>query len=284
MKSINRSTALSLLTGTCLTLGIAAASANHPVLVEGEKDFDGDGLIGLAEDVDDPNDRVFGTLNGALAAANGAANFNGRITIVTSGRFGEQLFIHGTNGNTTVEAAPGVEANIDAVVAGARGSQFLVGNNATRQEVPGVIIDSGANRRIVLRNLVIRNWSQGVTVLGSSHVTIDNCRLEGNRDHGIRVTGSSRVAITDCDVNGNGFRVGGATNNVANPGNGITFEAFSSGLVCESTITGNAGAGIKNGTSRSSSVQNKDNCLFDNNPNTRRDDDEDDDDDDDDND
>src|SRR5436305_14614155 len=86
-------------------------SANHPVLVEGNcdspvpgttlvspgtcGDFDGDGRIGTAEDTDGA-DRIFGTLNAALgpgtgAAAGTGANLNGRILIVASGRFAEQL-------------------------------------------------------------------------------------------------------------------------------------------------------------------------------------------------
>ena len=270
MKATNRRTTLALLTCACLAWSVSIASANHPVLVEGELDFDGDGLIGVAEDTDDGNDRVFGTLNAALAAALGGASQNGRITIVTSGRFAEQLVINGTNGNVTVEAAPGVEANIDAVVAGTRGTIFTAGNNASRQEVPGIIIDAASNRRITLRNLVIRNWSEGVTVLGNSHAVIDHCRLEGNRDFGIRVLGNARVAISDCNVNGTGFRVGTATNNVPNPGNGIEFHESSSGLVCDSVITGSFGAGLKNSAKKGSSVRSQDNRLFDNNPDIRR--------------
>src|SRR5918993_3800996 len=93
--------------------GAPDASANHPVLVEGNcdspvpgttivtvgtcGDFDGDGRIGTAEDTDGA-DRIFGTLNAALgpgtgAAAGTGANHNGRITIVTSGRFAETLYI-----------------------------------------------------------------------------------------------------------------------------------------------------------------------------------------------
>ncbi len=263
-----RSTWSALLTALCLAGGATTAFGNHPVLVEGEIDFDGDGLIGTAEDTDNSTDRIFGTLSAALAALNGGANQNGRITIVTSGRFAEQLFITGTNGQVTIEAAPGVEANIDAVVAGTRGAIFS-GNNNQRQGVPGIIIDAASNRRVVLRNLVIRNWSEGITVLGSSHVTLDNCRLEGNRDYGIHVIDSARVAITACQINGTGFRAGTATNNVANPGNGIEFEDTSTGLVCRSTITGSYGAGLKNATTNASAVQVTGNCLFDNNPNSQ---------------
>jgi hypothetical protein len=42
------------------------ASANHPVLVEGEKDYDGDGLVDTAEDTDNATDRIFGTINRGL--------------------------------------------------------------------------------------------------------------------------------------------------------------------------------------------------------------------------
>lgn len=242
--------------------------ANHPVLVEGEKDFDGDGLVGIAEDNDNNTDRIFGTITAALSALNGGAAQNGRVTIVTSGRFAEQLVINGTNGNVTVEAAPGVEANIDAVVAGARGSQFPNGNNVTRQEVAGIIVETADNRRVVLRNLVIRNWAEGIIVMADSHVAIDNCRLEGNRDYGIHVIDRAKVAITDCDINGTGFRVGAATNNAANPGNAIEFDDWSSGLVCNTTVTGSFGAGIRN-SCRPNSVRLQGNCLFDNHPDVR---------------
>jgi len=79
--------------GAALTTLLAAAGpawANHPVLVEGNcpgpaartavlpntcGDYDGDGRIGTAEDLDAP-DRVFGTITGALgpglAAGTGA--------------------------------------------------------------------------------------------------------------------------------------------------------------------------------------------------------------------
>ena len=71
-----RSTASSIaaaLAGICLCTS-TAVFANHPVLVEGESDFDGDGLLGVAEDTDNDTDQVFGTINAALAAPNRAAN------------------------------------------------------------------------------------------------------------------------------------------------------------------------------------------------------------------
>lgn len=132
-------------------------SANHPVLVEGEADFDGDGRLGTAEDTDG-DDRIFGTITAALGAANGGANQNGRVTIVTSGRFHEQLIVSNANGNTTIEAAPGVEATIDAVATGTRAAQFSGSTNVVRQGQPGIIINSPNNRYVTLRNLVVRNW------------------------------------------------------------------------------------------------------------------------------
>src|SRR5688572_19028551 len=126
---------LFVITGVTLLSG-ERASANHPVLVEGNcdspvpgttivaqgtcGDFDGDGRIGSAEDTDGA-DRIFGTINAALGPGSGAAagtgaNQNGQITIVTSGRFAEKLII--TGANVGLQGAPGVSASIDAVLQG----------------------------------------------------------------------------------------------------------------------------------------------------------------------
>jgi len=145
-------------------------SANHPVYVEGNcdspvpgttivttgtcGDFDGDGRIGTAEDTDGA-DRIFGTLAAALGPGTGAgagtgANMNGTILIVKSGRFAESLVIGNTigapyvggcgdptvggctPGNVTIEAAPGVVAEIDAVFQG-----DPAGGNPLRQGLTG---------------------------------------------------------------------------------------------------------------------------------------------------
>lgn len=224
-----------------LCVGMSAlAHANHPVLVEGETDFDGDGLLGADEDLD--GDRIYGTLSVALAANAGAINNNGRITIVTSGRFPEGLLITGSNGNVTIEAAPGVDANLDAVLAGTAG-------NVERQDVPGIVVDAPANRSIILRNLTIRNWRTGIVVQGDSHVLIDNCRIEQNLDYGIRATGAGvRAAIVNSQVIGTGFRVGAAGNapdvQIPVPGTGISFEAGAAGSVSGSTAIRNFGPGV----------------------------------------
>ncbi|HYG82969.1 MAG TPA: hypothetical protein VD861_21410, partial [Pyrinomonadaceae bacterium] len=132
--------ALSLFVGTTFW-GDTKVEANHPVYVEGNcdspspgttvlppgsegtcGDYDGDNRIGAAEDTDGA-DRIFGTLRAALGAGTPAGtgvNHNGKIIIVTSGRFAELLVIGnpptGTSGegtaspgNVTIEAAPGVE-------------------------------------------------------------------------------------------------------------------------------------------------------------------------------
>jgi len=216
------------------------ALANHPVLVEGESDFDGDGSTGIAEDTD--GDRVYGTLTAALAADLGAINNNGKITIVTSGRFPENLLITGTNGNVTLEAAPGVEANIDAVLAGTAG-------NSVRQMDPGIVVSAPANRSIILRNLTIRNWAEGIIVEGDSHVLIDNCRVEQNLNYGIRAIGPGvRAAITNSQVVGTGFRVGAAGNSPdvdpPMPGTGISFEEDARGVISDSASIRNFGEGL----------------------------------------
>ncbi len=218
------------------------AHANHPVLVEGELDFDGDGLIGAAEDVDNATDRVFGTLTAALDSLNGAANQNGSVLIVTSGRFPEQVVITGANGNVSIEAAPGVLANIDAVLAGNP-------DNATRQGLAGIVVNAPNTVHVTLTNLSVRNWAEGVQITGSSRVTIDNCRISNTRDYGIHVTGSAFVVIDGSTVAGAGFRSGAPpVDNTANPGIGIAFEETSMGSVSRTTVSGSLAAGVSNTT------------------------------------
>ncbi len=275
----------SLVIGVLAALaGVAIAGpamANHPVLVEGNNcadggpgvavvppgtcgDFDGDGRIGIMEDTDNATDRIFGTINAALAAANGGANQNGRVTVVTSGRFPEVVSITGANGNVTLEAAPGVEANIDAVLAGDAG-------NAARQAAPGIVVNAPADRHIAIRNIVSRNWTVGIQVAGDSRVTIESSRLENNVNYGILVSDEARVAIVGCTVSATGFRAGATGNfptaNAPDPGIGIEFEDSSSGLIADTTVTGSFAAGISNETAAGGqSVRVRDLDLFDNHP------------------
>lgn len=250
------------------------SDANHPVLVEGNSctgpgviavvpgtcgDFDGDGLIGTAEDTDNATDRIFGTITAALAAANGGANQNGRITIVTSGRFPEVVNITAANGNVTLEAAPGVEANIDAVLAGDPG-------NAARQGAPGIIVNAPENRRVTIRNIVSRNWTDGILIMGNSHVTIDKCRVENNRDSGIRVLDGGKAAITNCQVNANGFRQAPGVDNTPDPGVGIEFQGSASGSVSFTTVTGNFAAGMSADNTNRKNIRLNEVVVFDNNP------------------
>ena len=262
--------AVTLMVGTSVWTA-TFVSANHPVLVEGEADFDGDGRLGTAEDTDG-DDRIFGTITAALGTANGGANQNGRVTIVTSGRFHEQLIVSNANGNTTIEAAPGVEATIDAVATGTRAAQFTGSNNNVRQGQPGIIINSPNNRYVTLRNLVVRNWLEGILVLNQSRVTLDNVRLEGNVNYGIHVTGDSRALITHSQVSSTGFRVG-ATGDFPNvqtptPGSGIVFENTTRGLVANTTVSGNFRHGVA--AFQSAFVNVRDVTAFDNDTNFLR--------------
>lgn len=268
-----------LLSTTMLTgvsfWNVPGASANHPVLVEGNclkdgpdtttvepgtcGDYDGDGRVGTAEDTDG-NDQIFGTIGAALGEAMQGANQNGRILIVTSGIFLETVTITAATGNVSLEAAPGVDANIEAVRAGD------AANNTVRQNRPGIIVDAPANRYVTIRNIMSRNWTDGIQIRGDSRVTLDNVRVENNRDHGIRAMGNSRVAITHSQVNATGFRQGAGVDNTPNPGEGIDFQDRSSGVVAFTTITGSFSSGIDNSTSESKGVRLLDVVTFDNNP------------------
>lgn len=247
-------------------MNLSDVSANHPVLVEGNclippagsspmilagncGDYDGDGLIGTAEDMD--GDRVFGTIAAALGAGTGA-NQNGRVLIVTSGVFAEVVNLTAANGNVTLEAAPGVEANIDAILQGDAG-------NGARQAAPGIVVNSPANRIVTIRNIMTRNWTDGIRISGNSRVFIDNCRVEHNVNHGIRASDTSRVTIDNTRVSGTGFRVGGgldfpATSSPA-PGIGILYENNARGIISNSIVSTSFAAGLMNAAAHPSFVE-----------------------------
>jgi hypothetical protein len=239
------------------------ALANHPVLVEGETDWDGDGLIGADEDND--KDNVFATINGAFDAAGfrggvrvavGDVNGDGvNLRFVATGSFPEQVILTAAMGNVTMEAAPGVHVVIDAIRDGDPA-------NAERQSIPGIIVKTGADNRVILRNIGVRNWAYGMLVQGESHVVIENCRAEHNGNHNIRVMDTAVVAIHNSEINAAGIR-GGSTN-APNPGNGITFENWSSGVVADTLVTGSFGAGIANKSNNS--VRMVRTTTFDNKP------------------
>jgi Right handed beta helix region len=248
----------------------------HTVLVEGNcdspvpgttlvapgtcGDFDGDGRIGTAEDTDGA-DRIFGTINAALGTGTGAAagtgiNHNGRVVIVTSGRFYESVYI-GQNqcgagcpgaanpGNVTLEAAPGVSATIDAMFQG-----DPAGGNATRLAGTGINVAyipntlTGLTRLVVLRNLTVRNFARGAEISHSARVVIDNCRFENNLNYGILLNFGSLAVITNTEVSGNGFRTAGGGS--PNPGHGISLEASAHASIADSVISHNANAGVAN--------------------------------------
>jgi hypothetical protein len=259
--------------------GSKTVQANHPVLVEGNcdspvpgttivspgtcGDFDGDGRIGTAEDTDGA-DRIFGTLNGALgpgtgAAAGTGANGNGTVLIVTSGRYAEALvFNNGANptptlvepGNLTIEAAPGVEAVLDAILQG-----DPAGGNTTRSGQVGINISMSVNvadRIVVIRNLKIRNFLEGIAVIGGSgRVHIDNCKFEGNLENGVHVSGNdAKVVITNSQFDGQGRRIGsGAPLPSVGNGNGIRLDDQSQTRIGNTTIWNSRAAGILAGPS-----------------------------------
>lgn len=278
--------AIALLFGFIL-VSASTALANHPVFVEGNcnvppagtnsvtvagtcGDFDGDGRIGTAEDND--GDRVFGTINGANSSD--GVNNNGTITIVTSGTFAEQVTL---TGNVTLQAAPGVHANIDAVLQGDSGS-------GARQGIPGIIVNAPANRIVIIRNIQSRNWTSGIQVNGSSRVAIENCVLEHNINYGIEVNDNALVKVDQSQVIATGFRLNPGTGDFPsnqfrpNPGIGISFEDNSRGAVFRTEVSGSFGAGISTTSSnfggfgrfgsRSSNVTLTDVFLFDNSPDT----------------
>jgi hypothetical protein len=256
----------------CVSLSTDTVLANHPVLVEGNcdspvpgttlvspgtcGDFDGDGRIGTAEDTDGA-DRIFGTLRAALgpgtgAAAGTGANFNGTITIVTSGRFAETLFIGNSGidvgegtanpGNVTIEAAPGVEAQIDAVLQG-----DPAGGNGTRQDATGIkIAYTNNDRRVVLRNLTIRNFTTAVFITLNSRVTIDSCRFENNRFQSMLLVDNAQVGVFNSKFFAAGYRLGAGVDNSASLSSGIFFSGTSSGTVSHSHFTGHRGPAIRN--------------------------------------
>lgn len=272
--------AVVLLAAIALVCGVMLsgerASANHPVLVEGNcdspvpgttivapgtcGDFDGDGRIGTAEDTDGA-DRIFGTINAAMgpgtgAAAGTGANHNGLVRIVRSGRFAENIYIGVTQlgpgspgvanpGNVTLEAAPGVHAIIDAVLQGDPS-----GGNNTRQAGTGIAVSystTGASRLVTLRNLTVRNFDIGIGVSQNTRINIEDCRLENNLNYGISLSNATRAFIANSSVTGTGFRVGTSPNPVT-AAVGILINQNSQAKLMNTTFSHNLGLGIWNKT------------------------------------
>lgn len=256
-------TALAL---ACGTMFAGPAMANHSVLVEGAADFDGDGLIGTDEDTD--GDGVFGTLQ---AAVNGVGN-NGRVTVVTSGTFLEQVLIT-TNappaggGVLVLEAAPGVNANIEAFESGGLNPDGAAGNGV-RQNQPGIVINSDGTFPVELRNLVIRNWTAGIVVNGGANVTIDKVTMDSNTVAGVVVNDDSSVAIVNSNVTGSGKRRSGSEGVTLAEGVGIQFNDSATGAVSNTTVAHNGGPGIEVTSRNRRGVNLQNNTLLNNNPDT----------------
>jgi hypothetical protein len=217
----------------CVGLGPSSVQAVHQVLIEGERDFDGDGLIGMAEDTDG-RDFVFGTITAALGADNGGLAQNGKATIVTSGRFVESITI---TGQVFLQGAPGVEADIEGFVPPANGP-------LDRRARPGIVVNTSGstlpNPVVTLKNLSIRNWTDGIRVMGGSKVNVVDCAIENNlgapgsavTSDGITVSEGSAVAVIGTII-------------TRNRDAGLRFASGTSGVVKGSTITFNGGVGIQ---------------------------------------
>ena len=148
------------------------------------------------------------------------------------------------------------------------GVDRVFGTIAAALGAPGIIVNAAANTRVTLRNLVSRNWTNGIDVRNASRVTIEDCRVENNLNYGIQVTGQAKVKVDKCSVTANGFRNDGPAGAAdgpanANPGAGINFEANARGAVFRTNVSGNLASGI------SGASDLRDNYVFDNNPDYR---------------
>jgi len=201
----------------------------HPIFIEGERDFDGDGRTGAAENTDG-NDGIFGTINAALNTAGPAGlGQNGKATIVTSGRFFETVVI---TGPVTLEAAYGVEADVDGFNPPAGGPQ-------DRRAAPGIVVNA-MNNVVNIINIKSRNWTDGIRIL-NGRVNIINCAVETNIGAPMATTPSWGINVL------NGIAVISRTLVTNNRNGGIAFQG-GSGTVTDSVVSYHAtGTGIVNG-------------------------------------
>jgi hypothetical protein len=136
-----------------------------------------------------------------------------------------------------LEAAPGVDANIDAVVQGQAG-------NAERAKQAGIVVHSCATCRTTVRNLTVRNWLAGLRIRGHSQVLLDDVRAEGNLNTGIRIRGHSRVAVRNSAVTATGYRKDAGGAGTPSPGVGIRAHDRTRTSVVDSVVSGSFRAGI----------------------------------------
>lgn len=251
------------------------ALANHPVTVEGNcfgpgsgatatglrtspvepgtcGDYDGDGLIGVAEDEDMDNN--FGTINRGLAAV----AQNGTVTIVASGTFPEAVRLTPIEGaSVTLEAAPGVRAAVDAVVQGQAGT-------ADRITKTGIFVKTCGVCRATVRNITVRNFARGFAVAGYSRVLLNGVRADGNLHYGILAKSHARMTIQGAVVNASGFRKSADGVAVAKPGIGISISDAARALISNTTISNSRRAGL---SADRDAVTLRDVQAFGNNPN-----------------
>ena len=230
------------------------AWANHPVFLEGNclvppsgssptitagtcGDYDGDGRIGTAEDTD--GDRVFGTIKGANGAT--GINNNGTITVVTSGVFAENPL--NITGNVTLQAAPGVEAIIDAVLQGDP-------DNDGRQVSSGLFINTEPYRRVLIRNITIKNFATGIRISGGSMVVLENVKIENCRDYGVDAQSGNSLSIFNSSITSIGYRQSSLGDypffNTAAEGTAVKFQSNLNLNVVNSHIANNFKRGIWN--------------------------------------
>ena len=201
---------------------------------------------------------------------NRAINQNGICQIVSSGNFVETVLI--TN-QVTIEAAPGVIANIEAFVVpmDPRLAEFpdATMDPFKAQGDPGIVINAPADRQVILRNLVVTNWTDGIRVMGNSHVIMDNVRVDHNVNNGVAVVGDgASVAIRNSQITSTGFRLNPRTGNFPTmmppmPGIGVNVSSRSANVLIQDTlIIGNAGAATQ-GVNGATSNNNR-NMIFDN--------------------
>jgi len=200
-------------------------------------DYDGDGTIGTAEDGD--GDNVYGTINGALTGLGGA---NGRVLIVKSGTYSEQIAGSLTNGHVQIEAAEGVEANIDAVQPG----DPNVNNTVTREQGIGLLLSGQPGTSFTLRNLTVRYWLIGMRVSGSVRLVVQKCRFDKNLNYGIEMLTSSRITMNDSQITHTGRRLGTVNPAPAADTAGIRFADTTGGFINNTVIADSVGAGVRN--------------------------------------
>lgn len=257
MRTSRRLSAAAVIPAVVAVLALAApASANHPVTVEGNcfgpgsgatatglrmspvepgtcGDYDGDGLIGVAEDEDLDNN--FGTITGGLEAV----AQNGTVTIVSNGTFPEAVRLTPTEGaSVTLESAPGVRATIDAVVQGQAG-------NADRANQSGIHVRGCSECQVTVRNITTRNFARGVSVHGRSHALLVGIRAEGNLNYGIKAVERARLTVRSAVVNATGYRKDAAGVAKAEPGIGVRIADEAKASIYNATVSNSRDAGIK---------------------------------------